>query len=123
MRVVRNIDWTNNSKIANFWIQILVSEWKKFWKFAYFLIRTIPELGILKTRKFTILKILMIFNLANFKNWQLGKFQKFAILEICNLKNSKIPNLENPKNFQFGKFQEILTWKIPKFCNYNSKNI
>ena len=75
LQVMRNIEWTKNSKIANFWSQILIFQIGKFFKFLNFPIWTIPK-------KLQVWKISKIFNLENFKNFQFGEFQKFAIRQI-----------------------------------------
>ena len=81
---MRNIEWTNNSKVANFWSEILVFQIEKIYKFVNFLSWTIPG----------------IFNLEYSKNFKFGKFQKFLISKI--LKKFK---LENSKNFKLEQFQ------------------
>ena len=60
LRVVRNIEWTNNSKIANFSSQTLIFQIEKILKFLNFTIWTIPKTSSLK----------------NLKNLQFGKFKK-----------------------------------------------
>ena len=44
LRLVRNIGWANNSKIANFWSQILIFQIEKIQKFVNFPIWTIPKI-------------------------------------------------------------------------------
>ena len=98
LREVRNIEWTNNSKIANFWSQTFLSELKKFWKFFIFQFEPLQQFSIWTTPT--------IFNLENFTNLQFGKFkkiqfgnfQKFIILKIkkkFNFKNSKLVDRTN----------------------------
>ena len=95
--VVRNIEWTNNSKIVNFWSQRLIFQIEKILKFLNFPIWQ---------------------NSKTSKNFQCGKFRKFGIWQIQ--KNSiwkfpKICNLETQKKNSFSK--------ISKTCNVaNSKN-
>ena len=53
-----------------------------------------------------ILEVYLFSNFENFKNFQLGKFQKLSIWEI-----QKIINWQNSKDCQFGKFQKISNLK------------
>ena len=100
LRIVRNIEAPNNSKIDNFWSQILdFSNWK-------------------------FLDIYYFFNLENSKNCEFGK-----IWIICNLEDSKNCQFEKSKNVQFEKLQKFPICKfqkcgisngqtIPKFANF-----
>ena len=102
LRVVRNIEWTKNFNIWNFWNQILV-----------FRIGKMTEVC-----SFFNLDYSNNFQYGNSKKFQFGKFKKFLIWKIkknCNLRNSKIYNMENSKHFQFAKFWKFQNW-------WNSKN-
>ena len=91
---LRNIDWTKNIKIANFWSQTLNFYIEKILKFLNFPIWTFQKLQVWKIRE--------NFNLGNSKNLQVGKFKKT----------------------QFGNFQKFVIWKIEKKFNFeNSVNL
>ena len=70
---MRNIKWTNNSKIENFWSQILVFQIEIFLKFVNFPIGEIPKIS----------------KLENLKNFNLEKYKTFysKIRKIWNLEN------------------------------------
>ena len=103
LRVVRIIEWTNNSKIANFWRQTLIFQIEKILKFLNF-----PIWIILRTS-----------SLKNTQNFQFGKFQKFRKLKKNSiLKIPKICNVANSKNLHFLKYK-----KFPKFFNFKKYHI
>ena len=81
-----NIEWTNSSKIANFFSQILVFQiekileifqFGKFKKICY--LENSKNLRFEKFQKLPIWKVPKIFNLENSKNCQSEKFRKFSI--------------------------------------------
>ena len=124
LQEVRNIEWTINSKIANFWSQTFdFPNWKKISNFLYFSIWTIPKtlklensknLQFGKLKKKSIWKLSKIFISENFENCRFGKFQKSPICKI-----PQICNLENWKNFQCGEFEKFpisKTKNIPNFA-------
>ena len=96
LRVVRNIEWTINSEIANFWSQTLIFQIKKISKFLNFPISAIPETS----------------NLKNSENLQFDKLKKNSIWKL-----PKIFISENFKNCRFEKFQTCLICEIPQICN------
>ena len=105
LRVVRNIEWKNNSKIANFCGQTLILQIEKILKFLNFSIWTIPKTS----------------SLRNPKNFQFGKFEKFASWQIQKNSIWKFPeicNLANSKNLHFLKYK-----KFPKFFNFKKPQI
>ena len=70
----------NNSKIANFWKEIIVFHIEKILNIVHFRIWTIPK----------------IFDLENSEYLEIGK-----IPSVSDLENKKIGNLEKSKNLQF----------------------
>ena len=85
--VMRNVESTKNSKIANFWKWILFCQFEKF-------------------QKFRIRKIWKIWDFEKSKISQFCRFEKFGILKFL-----KISDCQNFKSFQIAKF---LNWKILK---------
>ena len=128
LRVMRNIEWTNSSKIANFCSQILVFRIEKIIEIGkFFNSKNSENLHFRKFEKFAIWKIRKIANLKSSENFSLGKFRKLSIGKFEKLSIWKIL-----KNIQFGKFQKCSIGKIRKICNFeipkianleNSKNI
>ena len=84
-RVVRNIEWTNNSKISNYWSQTLI-----------FQIEKNPEI-------------------SQFSNFQFGqKLQIWKIRKISNFRNSENLQFGKFKKIQLGSFKKFVIWKIKK---------
>ena len=123
LRVVPNIEWTNNSNIANFKLNFVFSNFLKsrnllifpFGQFQKFLIGQSS-----KNFQFWILKIRKIRNLESSKSFQYAKLQKFSI--FYNFKNRQIQKIvqfrkiahlqyctisKNSKNFQFSNFKKF----------------
>ena len=85
---MRNIEWTNNSKIANFWSQTLIFQIAKILKFLNFPIWTTPKTSSLNNSKNC--------EFGKLKKIQFGNFQKFIILKIKKkLKIRKFSKFDN----------------------------
>ena len=99
-RVFRNIEWTKNYKIANFFSQILVFQIEKILKICYFSNSdNLKSFQFEKLQEFPTWKIPRIYHLENFKHVQFVKFQKLALWKIQKCPICKIPKMCNLKNF------------------------
>ena len=117
-RVVRNIEWMNNCKIANFGSQIFIFQIEKNLEISLFSnLDNSKKFKFGKSEKFAIWQILKIVDLENSKNVQFVKFQKISIQKI-----KKICNLKNAKNYEFGNFKKFAIWKIRKTMNFQNFN-
>ena len=85
-RIARNVEWTNNFKIASFWSQILVLQIEIFFKYVNFPICSkIPKISYSENSKNV--------NLGKFQHFNLGKCYEFLIWKIPRI--SKLGNSNN----------------------------